>query len=61
VKPDPELDAALRAVAEGPLDDGRRRVLADLLLERGDPRGEFLLLQFLISANQASGAVRQCA
>lgn len=58
---DPELDAALEAVAKGPLDEGRRRVLADLLLERGDPRGEFLLLQFLISANQGSGAVWQRA
>jgi len=58
-KPDPELDAAIDAVVQGPLDEGRRRVLADLLLERGDPRGEFLLLQFLASANQASGAVTQ--
>jgi len=58
---DPELDAALDSVAKGPLDEGRRRVLADLLLERGDPRGEFLLLQFLISANQGSGAVWQRA
>lgn len=59
--PDPEVEAAIAAVAEGPLDDGRRRVLADLLLERGDPRGEFLMLQFLIAANQGSGPMRQQA
>ncbi len=58
---DPELAAALASVAEGPGDQGRRRVLGDLLLERGDPRGEFLLLQFLIAENQASGATRQRA
>lgn len=62
MKPDdPELSAALAAVAEGPSDDGAKRVLADLLLERGDVRGEFLLLQFLIAENQASGALRQRA
>lgn len=58
---DPELAAALAAIAEGPGDEGRRRVLGDLLLERGDPRGEFLLLQFLIAEHQASGAMRQKA
>lgn len=58
---DPELRAALASVAEGPGDEGRRRVLGDLLLERGDPRGEFLLLQFLIAENQASGAIHQRA
>ncbi|MDP1829804.1 MAG: hypothetical protein Q8L48_41440 [Archangium sp.] len=62
MKPDdPELIAALASVAEGPGDEGRRRVLGDLLLERGDPRGEFLLLQFLIAENQASGPIRQRA
>jgi hypothetical protein len=60
-KPDPEIDAALRSVSESPLDDGRKRVFTDLLLERGDPRGEFMLLQFVIGAKQASGAVRQRA
>lgn len=58
---DPEVEAAIAAVAEGPLDEGRRRVLADLLLERGDPRGEFLVLQFLLAANQGSGPIRQQA
>lgn len=58
---DPELQAALDAIASGPGDDGRKQVLADLLLERGDPRGEFLLLQFLIAANQASSAMRKQA
>ena len=58
---DPELTAALASVAEGPGDEGRRRVLGDLLLERGDPRGEFLLVQFLIAENKGSGAIRQRA
>ena len=58
---DPELVAALASIAEGPGDEARRRVLGVLLLERGDPRGEFLLLQFLISENQASGSIRQRA
>lgn len=58
---DPELDAALAAVAAGPADESLKRVLADLLLERGDPRGEFVLLQLLIAENQASGSMRQRA
>ena len=58
---DPELDAALAAVAAGPSDESLKRVLADLLLERGDPRGEFVLLQLLIAENQASGSMRQRA
>lgn len=53
--------AALASVADSPGDEGRRRVLGDLLMERGDPRGEFLLLQFLIAENQASGPIRQRA
>jgi hypothetical protein len=60
-KDDPELVAALASVADGPGDESRKRVLSDLLLERGDPRGEFLLLQFLIAENKASGAIRQRA
>ncbi len=58
---DPELVAALASVAEGPGDESRRRVLGDLLMERGDPRGEFLLLQFLIADNKGSGPIRQRA
>ena len=33
-------------VYENPADDTRRLVLADALLERGDPRGELIMLQF---------------
>jgi len=40
-----------------PDDDGPRRVLADLLLERGDPWGEFLTLQL----RAASGAALKSA
>jgi uncharacterized protein (TIGR02996 family) len=34
-----------RAVYEHPSDDGARQVLADVLIEAGDPRGEFIALQ----------------
>ena len=37
----------LREVYERPEDDGPRLVLSDLLQEQGDPRGEFIALQFL--------------
>lgn len=36
----------LAAVLERPDDDGPRQVLSDFLLEKGDPRGEFIALQF---------------
>lgn len=39
-------DELLRSVYEDPDDDARRLVYADWLLERGDPRGEFIQLQF---------------
>ncbi len=35
----------LAAVHRQPDDDGPRQVLADALIERGDPRGEFIVLQ----------------
>lgn len=35
----------LEAIYANPGDDGPRRVLADLLIEAGDPRGEFIMLQ----------------
>lgn len=39
-------EASLLAVIyENPSDDAPRRVLADLLMESGDPRGEFIMLQ----------------
>ena len=40
------LEDLLAAVYENPDDDGVREVYADALLERGDPRGEFIVLQF---------------
>lgn len=58
---DPTIEAALKAVADAPGDEGRRRVLADLLIERGDPRGEFIVLQLLVAENQASAALGQRA
>lgn len=54
---DAELRAALEAIGSAPGDEERRRVLADLLLERGDERGEFIALQLLHAENQASAAL----
>jgi len=47
------LDPLLRAVLEEPHDLGRRRVFADQLLERGDPRGRFISLQLSGSSSDA--------
>jgi len=44
------IDAMFEAVWDAPADLVRRRVLADALLEVGDPRGEFIALQFETSA-----------
>jgi len=45
--PSTSADAAelLAAIAAAPDDDGPRQVYGDLLLERGDPRGDFIALQ----------------
>ena len=39
-------DTLLQEVYDNPEDDDVRRVLADVLTELGDPRGEFIVLQF---------------
>ena len=41
----PELDELIAAIYTSPDDDGPRTVLADLLVEQGDPRGELITLQ----------------
>ncbi len=41
----PGESALLAAVYAKPADDGPRQVYADFLIERGDPRGEFISLQ----------------
>ncbi|MEW5740965.1 MAG: TIGR02996 domain-containing protein [Myxococcota bacterium] len=46
----PSTEELFQAVYDAPADDGPRLVLADFLLEEGDPRGEFILLQFDTSA-----------
>src|SRR6185436_17673072 len=43
-----ERDALLQAVLAAPDDDAPRLVFADWLLERGDPLGEFITLQYLV-------------
>jgi uncharacterized protein (TIGR02996 family) len=40
------LHDLLTEIYESPREDGPRLVYADWLLERGDPRGEFIMLQF---------------
>lgn len=39
-------EGLLAAIYAAPKDDGPRQIYADWLLERGDPRGEFITLQF---------------
>lgn len=45
--PPPVRERLFAEVFAHPHDDERRRVLADYLLERGDPRGEFIALQVM--------------
>lgn len=47
-------DELLAAIYADPDDDGLREVWADWLLERKDPRGEFVALQFALHRNTAS-------
>jgi uncharacterized protein (TIGR02996 family) len=51
-KPPPAGDgpALLAAIYQAPRDDAPRQVYADFLLERGDPRGEFINLQLVRAA-----------
>lgn len=46
-------DALLARIHETPEDDEARRVLADVLLEQGDPLGEFITLQFSREPDEA--------
>jgi uncharacterized protein (TIGR02996 family) len=39
------IDALIAGIYANPADDARRLVLADLLLQRGEPRGELIALQ----------------
>lgn len=54
------VDQALREVYENPADDAPRLVLSDLLQEQGDPRGEFIALQF-VKEKTAAQAKREKA
>jgi len=42
--------AFIQAICESPFDDGPREMYADWLMERGDPRGEFIRVQLRIAA-----------
>jgi uncharacterized protein (TIGR02996 family) len=48
---DLDVDGLLAAVYAAPEDSGPRRVLADALMESGDPRGEFIVLQLQEAEN----------
>ncbi|MBK7401196.1 MAG: TIGR02996 domain-containing protein [Myxococcales bacterium] len=50
------LEDLLREVYERPDDDAPRAVLADFLMERGDPRGELIALQLRPELDDASRA-----
>lgn len=55
-KPHPDADPAqlFAKVYADPTDDAIRAVLADLLTERGDPRGEFIALQLARHATKGT-------
>ena len=59
---DRETEAALRAaIYAAPADDGPRSVYADWLQERGDPRGEFIMLQLARGGREAGARDRDLA
>ena len=55
---DPAGAALLAAVLASPDDDGPRLVLADHLMQRGDPRGELIAVQCRLSSGDAAAADR---
>jgi uncharacterized protein (TIGR02996 family) len=48
-------DALLAAIYADPADDGARQVYADVLTERGDPRGMFITMQLARSGREPTG------
>ena len=48
------MDEMFRAVLADPSDDAPRQILADALIERGDPRGELIALQLVRKRNRKS-------
>lgn len=53
----PDLGALFGAIVTQPDDDGPRLVYADVLAERGDPRGELIVAQCMIARGGASDAI----
>lgn len=45
-------DAIFEQICAAPADDGPRRALADLLKDRGDPRGQFIALQLDVASGK---------
>lgn len=50
-----ELDALMTAVIAAPDEDAPRMVLADYLIERGDPRGQLIVVQCKLARGDTSG------
>jgi uncharacterized protein (TIGR02996 family) len=57
--PDETAADLLRQIYANPDDDGLRQVLADRLGERGDPRGEFIMLQYASAGGTATRLQRR--
>ena len=51
----------IEAIYEDPADSAARRVLADALNERGDPRGELIALQFARADGRGGDLARETA
>jgi uncharacterized protein (TIGR02996 family) len=62
-KPGPTVDtmSIVQRVFDAPHDDDVRRVVADELLEHGDPWGEFIQLGFLLASGEASAEQKKRA
>lgn len=54
----PVLDELLAAVLAAPDEDGPRLVLADHLIERGDPRGELIVVQCRLARSEHDVVLR---
>ncbi len=61
MSPSPAIQSMFDSVYAEPRDLQRRRVLADALMEVGDPRGEFITLQFDTSARSRKRAQKLLA
>src|SRR5437762_1999256 len=54
-----QADAFVQAILDDPDDDSLRLIYADWLEERGDPRGEFIRLQYALAGMDADDPRRR--